>query len=345
MAVMKHLRALFLCICLGGQLPLHAQNFAGDVYLIGYSVSDNGSAGMIPSFLNAPSQVTDFPAAFENPQLSLESASLPLYGGLAEMITGAMRLPIDSSTEVVLLGAILTDDGIETRPQLTTTAEQRAVNPGDRPKVCSSCPVLRNVDYPAYLNVKRTFRLEVPRLDFSWRYIPLDLRLGVTAKYFKSELEGDPDEYIAQNINMDGGVQLVLHWDYHRTTGVSGRRFTLDFSGFELLQTPQFSRFAEEKVESRFHWAFYWDENLPSLKSRVRVGVNQRTERSRLPGVGAELEILNLLNLRAGGDTDIISGGVSLKYKFLALHYAFQHHELAANPYQISLELLPLAFF
>ncbi|MBF0431057.1 MAG: hypothetical protein HQK83_07250 [Fibrobacteria bacterium] len=318
---------------------INAQNFAGEVYLIGYSVPVNGSAGTLPSSNGAPSQIINFPAHISAPNfMRFELSTLPMFGDLAKTYTGAIALALDSNTEISLFTAMMTNDDIFQFSSLEYTKAERFSDPAKRPQACgSSCNALKNVDYLSYLNVKRKFSGLLPRLDFAQSPIPIHASIGANIKYFMEELEGA--DYIAQNINLDLAANVIIDWAHDGQNESSPRIFSLDIAGFELLQTPQYSKYASESIKSRIHLGFNWDENLFFLDSRVKFGVRHMSEWGNLPALGVEWQFKNLLFVRAGYHKDFVTGGLSLTYKIIALHYSLSHHYLAFNPYQVSMQI------
>ncbi len=311
---------------------------------MGYSVSSNGTARALPSAANAPSQASEFPAFFTPSPLSVEMASLPFFDGLSEALYSAIRIPLDSQSEIVLFGGMVTDQNIFTRPKLTGSSQQRAFDPQKRPGNCTDCSTLKYVDYPMMLNIKRQMEFALPRLDISSSHTPVIISAGLNLKYLKSELEGGEDNgYISQNINMDGGVHLSLLLGYDLKTKKARRTLGVDVSGFELLQTSQVSSISEDKIQSRSHLLFYWNEDI-GWNSQIKFAINQQSEFGKWPSLGVEGVFHKSLFLRFGGNEARLTGGVTLKYRFIALHYSFIHHDLGTNPYQIALEMLPFAF-
>ncbi|MFC1585540.1 hypothetical protein ACFL5V_08350 [Fibrobacterota bacterium] len=320
-----------------------AEEFAGEVYLMPFSVPVNGTAGNIPASLNAPSQFIAFPADMgRETAFNVEMATLPIFGGLSEVFSAGALFPLDANTEIGVFGAMVPAEEIYTCSEQSTTAEQRAADPVYRPLPCAeSGTELKNVAYLAYMNIKRRYTAFLPRTDFSTNPVPLVFTFGTNVKYFKDELEG---LYIAHNVNLDLALNIQLIWGADPVNHTSNRNFTLDFSGFELLQNSQASSFAKEKIPSRYHLGFYWDENVPKLISRVRLGVQQKPEWGEYPGLGAEWQFRKILSLRSGFHSEYIAGGLSLQYGFFSIHYTLAHHYLALSPYQVSIQIIAPLF-
>jgi hypothetical protein len=191
------------------------------------------------------------------------------------------------------------------------------------------------------VNFMRKYDSYLPRTDISNRPVPIQFSVGATTKYFYEELEAGG--YEAQNLNLDLGACLKLFWGYNPVTQKSDRDIKVQLGGFELLPTKQRSTFSGvdvyERMATRWHLSASWEEGLPEWGSTLSLGVTQRSEASKWPGVGAEWDLRSLLYLRAGWDQDYLSAGASLAYRWMSVHYAFRHHELGNTLYQVSAQV------
>lgn len=324
-------------------LPLltRAEDFSGEAYLIGSSVADNGTSGALPSRLRTATQFLDFPSDFgPSKTFRLEMATLPAFSGLSEYVNGAFAYALDSRTQVNLFGGMITTPDIPVLPLLRGSREDRLNDPTLRPQPCDNCQMLKDVVYLSDINFMRKYSGLFPRTDIGGRPIPLDFSVGLTTKYYWEELEGG--DYIAQNLNLDAGACLTLHWGYNPVDQTSDRDIRLQFSGFELLPTSQQSTMDNvdvyESMSRRWHFSVSWEEGLPQWNSTLSAGITQKSEGGKWPGGGLEWEFGRMLYLRGGWDQDYFSAGFSAAYRWVSVHYAFRHHELGNSLYQVSIQ-------
>jgi len=316
-----------------------SEDFAGEPYLLGSSVADNGSSAALPSRLYTATQFQDFPGDFGDARtFRLEMASLPLFGDLSQTWDGALGYALDERTHMSAFGQIVSTPDIPLLPLLRGSYQDRLNDPGFRPTACDGCQQLKDVVYLMSLNFIRKYDWEFPRLDISSRPIPIQFSAGLTAKYYWEELEGD--DYTSQNLNLDAGMCMKFLWGYNPVTKVSDRNIKIQFSGFELLPTKQQSDFGGvqvyENMTYRWRMSASWEEGLPDLASTVSAGLTQKSEGSTIPGFGAEWDLKEMLFLRAGMDNDYISAGASVAWRWVSVHYAFRYHELGTSLYQVS---------
>jgi hypothetical protein len=322
-----------------------AEEFAGEPFLEGSSVADNGTSGAIPSRLRTATQFLDFPGDFgEAKSFRLEMATLPLFGDLAQSWSGAAAYTLDSSTSLSLFGKLEITPDIESRPLLRGSREDRLNNPGFRPLPCDGCAMYTDNLYVAALNLMRAFRFDFPRLDIASRQIPMELGIGLTAKYYLEELTGPQEgDFFLSNLNLDAGAGLKLFWGWDPIAKRSDRDIKIQFSGLELLPTRQQSdiggQISYEKMAYRWRMSADWEEGFPSWSSTLTAGFTQKSEGGDWPAFGAEWDYRKLLYVRAGRDDDFLSAGVSLAWRWFSVHYAFRRHELGNTWYQVSGQL------
>lgn len=329
--------ALLLCLTRAG-----AEEFAGEPFLEGVSVADNGTSGAIPSRFRTATQFMDFPADFgEERAFRLEMATLPLFGDLAQSWNGALAWSLDSSTALNLFAKLETVPDIESRPLLRGSREDRLNDPGFRPLPCEGCALFTDNLYLGALNLMRAFRADFPRMGIASRKIPMEMGIGVTAKYYLEELVGPQDgDFFLSNLNLDAGASLKLLWGWDPVARRSDRDIRLQFSGLELLPTRQQSDiagdFTYERMTYRWRLSADWEEGFPSLSSTITAGFTQKSEGGRLPAFGLEWDYRDLVYVRAGRDDDFLSAGMSLAWRWLSVHYALRRHELGTTWYQVS---------
>ena len=334
---------VFTCIaCITFISKPSAEEFSGEPFILGSSVSNNGTSGALPSRAAAASQYLDFPGDFFDVKLlRVEMATLPLFDGLSQAIDGTVTYALDSRTQFNIFGQTVTTSDIPVLPLLRGTTSDRLNDPGFRPLPCNGCAQLRDVVYFANLNFIRRYDWEFPRIDISSRPIPVQFSFGATTKYFYEELEGS--DYIAQNLNADLGASLRFLWGFDPVTKFSDRNIKLQVGGFELLPTKQSSSFSDalvyEDMNRRWHFSMSWEEGLPELSSTFSVGITQKSEQGNIPATGIEWGFRELLFLRGGMDDDFLSAGASVVYRWMSVHYAFRHHQLGTSLYQVSLQL------
>jgi hypothetical protein len=319
-----------------------AEDFSGEAYLIGSSVADNGTSGALPSRMRTATQYLDFPADFgESKTFRLEMATLPAFSGLSENVNGAFAYALDSRTQVNVYGGMITTPDIPVLPLLKGTPEERLNDPSLRPVPCDNCQMLKDVVYLSNINFMRKYSGFFPRTDIGGRPIPLDFSAGLTTKYYFEELEGG--DYIAQNLNLDAGACLTLHWGYNPVDQTSDRNIRIQVSGFELLPTSQKSVMSNvevyESMTQRWHLSASWEEGIPDWNSTVSAGFTQKSEGGKWPGGGLEWDFRQMLYLRGGWDQDYFSAGASVAYRWVSVHYAFRHHELGNSLYQVSAQV------
>ena len=285
----------------------------------------------------------DVPADFgATGTFRLETATLPAFSGLSENVNGAFAYDIDGKTRLNVFGGMVTTPDIQVLPLLQGTSEERLNDPTLRPAPCGgSCGMLKDVVYLANVNFIRNYSGLFPRADISGRPIPIDLSLGVTAKYYFEELEGG--DYLAQNLNLDAGACVNLAWGYDPVSRVSRRDFKIQVAGFEILPTRQKSSVGGvetyESLSRRWRFSASWEEGFPAWNSTLNFGVSQKTESGQWPAAGAEWDYRGLLFLRGGWDRDFLSAGGSVAYRWMSIHYAFRHHELGNSLYQVSAQV------
>lgn len=319
-----------------------AEEFSGEPYLLGASVSNNGSSANLPSRLATATRYLDFPGDFGDADLFLlEMATMPVFSGLSEAWDGALTYALDSQTHVSAFGQLIATPDIQALPLLRGSREDRLNDPGFRPSPCDGCPVMRDMVYMANINFMRKYDGEFPRLDISSRPIPIRFSGGITTKYFYEELEGG--DYIAQNLNLDAGLSMKFFWGHDPVSKASDRNIKLQISGFELLPTKQQSEFGGarvfESMDRRWHLSASWEETFSALESTISAGITQKSEQGKWPGFGMEWDLKEMLFLRGGMDSEFLSAGASLAWKFLSVHYAFRHHELGLSLYQLSAQV------
>ncbi len=322
-----------------------AEEFAGEPFLEGSSVADNGTSGAIPSRLRTATQFLDFPGDFGDAKsFRLEMATLPLFGDLAQSWSGAAAYTLDANTSLSLFAKLETTPDIESRPLLRGSREDRLNDPGFRPVPCEGCATFTDDLYVGALNLIRAFRFDFPRLDIASRQIPMEVGIGLTAKYYLEEFSGPQDgEVFLSNLNLDAGAGLKLFWGWDPIAKRSDRDIKIMFSGLEVLPTRQQSdiggRISYEPMAYRWRMSAAWEEGLPSWSSTVTAGFTQKSEGGRWPAFGAEWDFRELLYLRAGRDDDFLSAGISLAWRWFSVHYAFRRHELGNTWYQVSGQL------
>src|SRR5262245_32352764 len=122
---MALLCALLILLC--ALVPrARAEDFTGEVYLIGSSVADNGTSGALPSRFRTATQYLDFPGDFgQSAAFRLEMASLPAFSGLSDNVNGAFGYTIDSLTQVNVFGGMISTPDIPVLPLLQGTTDDR----------------------------------------------------------------------------------------------------------------------------------------------------------------------------------------------------------------------------
>ncbi len=340
--VVRTIFPLLLLFAMGPWFALSSfgENYAGEIYLLNLSVPLSGTARTMPSFLGAPSEFLEFPASFQDQKkVKGEIASMPLFGDLSSGLYGAVSMPLQNNIQISAYGAMVVTNDIGYRPVLDFESyDNRRADPTARPEYCErNCREFRNAVYMAYLNAKKQFRFEFPRLDYFSAPLPMELTLGTNIKYFKDELEGA--EYIAQNINMDAALNLRLELGYNPIEKNSHFDLVIEAILLELLQTSLSSNYNDEPISSRYHLAMFAEKKLPQWNSRAKIGVHQKSEWSKYPGWGAEWIYRDFIGINAGYHSGFISGGMFLKYQMLSLFYSLNHHDLGFSPYQISLQV------
>jgi hypothetical protein len=322
--------------------PARAEEFAGEPFLEGASVADNGTSGAIPSRLHTATQFLDFPADFgEAKTFRLEAATLPLFGDLAQSWNGAAAYTLDSTTALSLFAKLETTPDIESRPLLRGTHEDRLNDPGFRPLPCDGCALFTDNLYMGALNLMRAFHADFPRVDIASRRIPMEIAIGITAKYYLEELAGPQDgDFFLSNLNLDAGAGLKLLWGWDPVSHRSDRDIKIQFSGLELLPTRQQSdiggQLSYEDMSYRWRMSADWEEGFPSWASTLTLGFTQKSEGGRFPAFGAEWDFRDLIYVRAGRDDDFLSAGMSLNWRWFSVHYAFRRHDLGNTWYQVS---------
>jgi hypothetical protein len=322
--------------------PARAEEFAGEPFHEGVSVADNGTSGAVPSRLHTATQFLDFPADFgEAKTFRLEAATLPLFGDLAQSWNGAAAYTLDSATALSLFAKLETTPDIESRPLLKGTHEDRLNDPGFRPLPCDGCALFTDNLYMGALNLMRVFHSDFPRVDIASREIPMEIAIGITAKYYLEELVGPQDgDFFLSNLNLDAGAGLKLLWGWDPASHQSDRDIKIQFSGLELLPTRQQSdiggQLSYEGMSYRWRMSADWEEGFPSLASTLTVGFTQKSEGGRFPACGAEWDYRDLVYVRAGRDDDFLSAGMSLNWRWFSVHYAFRRHDLGNTWYQVS---------
>ncbi len=328
-------------LCLVGA---RAEQFAGEPWLEGASVVDNGTSSAIPSRLHTATQFQDFPADFgDGKTYRLEMATLPVFGDMGQSWNGAMAYTLDGRTQLSVAGKVETIGDIQSRPLLNGSREDRLNDPGFRPVACDGCTMYTDNVYMTSLNLIRVFRTEFPRIDISSREIPIEFGLGVTAKYYLEELV-QPDvtsgDFLLQNMNMDLGASMKFLWGWDPISKVSDRDIKVQFSGLELLPTRQQTTIDDqvgyEDMTYRWRISADWEEAFPDWQSIFIVGFTQKSEGSSIPAFGAEWDFKEMLFLRGGFDDDFISAGASMAWRWISFHYAFRHHALGNSLYQVS---------
>ncbi len=319
----------------------YAVEFAQEQFLIPHSVAANGTALLLQSDAGSPMGFLDWPGSTVVQGLaSLEASSQPIFGGLSQATLGAAHYSYDADTRIYVMTGILGTEDIPVRPLLQGTREERLNRPEIRPNDCPSCGFLQDRVYLGAMNAQRTLHGFVPRSGIASQPIPLTLSGGFTAKYFWEELEGD--DYQAQALNVDGGLQLDIGLSYDPVLQTSERDLMLQFAGFELLPTALRSEIGgyvkEETGERRWHVGLSWRELWPSIKSTTVIGITQRSEGWRWPGFAAEWNVKKMFFLRAGFDGQTWASGASFKWKMLSAHYAMQKHPLGITWYQVAIQ-------
>lgn len=319
-----------------------AEEFAGEPFLEGSSVADNGTSAAIPSRFRTATQFLDFPGDFGAAStVRLEVATLPLFDNLAQSWNGAASYTLDSATSLSLFAKLETTPDIESRPLLQGSREDRLNDPGFRPLPCDGCAMFTDNLYLGALNLMRVFRADFPRIDIASRQIPMEIGFGLTAKYYLEELAGPQDgDFFLSNLNLDAGVGLKLLWGWDPVAKTSDRDIKIQFSGLELLPTRQQSdiggQLSYESMTYRWRMSADWEEGMPSLGSVLTIGFTQKSEGGSLPALGAEWDYRDLIYVRAGRDDDFLSAGMSLAWRWFSVHYAFRRHELGNTWYQVS---------
>lgn len=327
----------FLCL-----IPATAEEFAGEPFLEGASVADNGTSGAIPSRLHTATQFLDFPADFGDAKtFRLEAATLPLFGDLAQSWNGAASYTLDSATSLSLFAKLETTPDIESRPLLEGSHEDRLNDPGFRPLPCDGCALFTDNLYVGAINLMRVFHTDFPRIDIASRQIPMELGIGVTAKYYLEELVGPQDgDFFISNLNLDAGASVKFLWGWDPVSRQSDRDVKIQFSGLELLPTRQQSdnagQLSYEPMNYRWRMSADWEEGFPSFSSTLTAGFTQKSEGGSIPAFGAEWDYRDLIYVRAGRDDDFLSAGMSLAWRWFSVHYAFRRHDLGNTWYQVS---------
>lgn len=322
-----------------------AEEFAGEAFLVGTSVANNGTSSAIPSRLRTAMQFLEYPADFGDAKtFRVEMATLPLFGDLAESWNGALAYNLDARTQLSLFAKMEVASDIEGRPLLRGSREDRLNDPGFRPVACSGCGTFTDNLYMGALNLMRVFHAEFPRIDISSREIPMEFGVGVTAKYFLEELVGDqPGDYFIQNLNMDAGASMKFLWGWDPVAKRSDRDIKLQFTGLEVIPTSQQSDIAGVNVYEDMAWRWRlsadWAEGFTEWASILTIGISQKSEGGSLPAFGAEWDFKDMVYVRAGKDDEFLSAGMSLAWRWISVHYALRYHELGTSLYQVSAQV------
>ena len=326
-------------IFISGLNPAHAEeNFAGETYLMNYSVSSNGNSNVTPPSTYSPSLLTHFPAN-KNSQngLMVEVNYLPVFDDLSTIYSMGVAYTIEN-WEVATIFAPIMHGSIFLNSSLEGSTNDRYFDP--RIRACNNgCSDKKSEDINDYfgaLNIKRNFAWELPRINISQRKIPVDFTVGSNIKFQQNDIPGE--NFNSSNINMDLAAQAKIKWDYNPSTSMSSRNLTLYFTGFEILGTSEVSEIADEKIESRYHFGLYLEEMMADGNSIVTLGINQANEWSIYPGASGEWNYKNKIAVRAGGNENWLSGGVSFTYKKVSLHYSIVYHELNTSLYQFGFQ-------
>jgi hypothetical protein len=326
-----------------GKIPSlsHGTEFAQEPFLVPHSVAANGSALLLLPQVASPMHFLDWPAGSPSAGVaSLEASSQPLFAGLSQAVLGAAHYQLDERTRVFAMTGIIGTDQIPIRPLLPGSPDERLNQPELRPGLCEACGTLDDRVYLGALNAQRSFSGELPRTGIASQPIPLTLWTGITSKYYWEELEGDG--YTAQALNLDAGLHLTVGLGYDPVGRISHRDLVIHLSVFEWLPTSQRSEIEgyvkEEEAERRWHVGLHWRETWSHLKSATTLGVMQRTESGRWPGMAGEWNYRDAVYFRVGYDGMVWASGVSLKWRVLTLHYALQQHPLGTNWYQVSVQ-------
>jgi hypothetical protein len=319
-----------------------AEEFAGEPFLEGSSVANNGTSSAIPSRLRTATQFLEYPADFGDAKtFRVEMATLPLFGNLAESWNGALAYNLDARTQLSVFGKMEITPDIESRPLLRGSREDRLNDPGFRPAVCDGCNAYSDHLYMAAINLMRVFHAEFPRIDIASREIPMEFGIGVTAKYYLEEIVGPQNgDYFIQNLNLDAGASMKFLWGWDPIARKSDRDIKIQFAGLEVLPTSQTSDIAGQNVYEDMSWRWRmsadWAEGFPEWSSILTVGITQKSEGGSLPAFGAEWDFKDMVFVRAGKDDEFISGGMSLAWRWISVHYALRYHELGTSLYQVS---------
>jgi hypothetical protein len=227
-----------------------AEEFAGEPFLEGSSVANNGTSSAIPSRLRTATQFLEYPADFGDAKtFRVEMATLPLFGNLAESWNGALAYNLDARTQLSVFGKMEITPDIESRPLLRGSREDRLNDPGFRPAVCDGCNAYSDHLYMAAINLMRVFHAEFPRIDIASREIPMEFGIGVTAKYYLEEIVGPQNgDYFIQNLNLDAGASMKFLWGWDPIARKSDRDIKIQFAGLEVLPTSQTSDIAGQKT-------------------------------------------------------------------------------------------------
>jgi len=315
--------------------------FSQEQFLVSHSVTGIGSGLQMQSDAPSPLDFVDRPAGTQVQGVaSVEASTQPLFDGLSQATLGAAHYRFDSRTLILAMAGIVGTDGIAVRPLLTGTREARLNQPDLRPGDCADCTVLSDQVYLGAINAQRSFQGFLPRSGLASQPIPFAFIAGLTTKYFWEELEGD--DYLAQALNLDAGLQLEIGLDYDPVSNQSQRDLIFEFSGFELLPTSQRSEIdgfvKEERGENRWHLGLSWREAWPSLASGTRLGITQKSEGGKWPGIAVEGNFKRCLFLRTGYDGSTWASGMTLNWRMIGVHYAMQKHPLGMTWYQLALQ-------
>lgn len=342
---MPRLPAIVVSICLVLAVRSRAEEFAGEPFVEGSSVANNGTSSALPSRLRTAMQFLEYPADFgEAKTFRLEMATLPLFGDLAQSWNGAFAYNLDARTQLSLFAKMEITPDIEATPLLRGSREDRLNDPGFRPVPCDGCWGFTDNLYMGALNLMRVFHAEFPRIDIASREIPMEFGIGVTAKYYLEEFVGPQNaDYFIQNLNLDAGASMKFLWGWDPIAKRSDRDIKLQFSGLEVLPTSQQSDIGGQNVYEDVTWRWRmsadWAEGLPQWRSVATVGMTQKSEGGRLPAIGAEWAFMDMVYVRAGKDDDYLSAGMSLAWRWISVHYALRYHDLGTSLFQVSAQV------
>ncbi|MBL8026517.1 MAG: hypothetical protein JNL74_08905 [Fibrobacteres bacterium] len=195
------------------------------------------------------------------------------------------------------------------------------------------------------LSMARWFKLNATTGEFSRLSIPLILSGGASLKFRRQtasvESGGNYPDFVGMSTDIDGGLLASFQIDRNISTGLPTKIFNIGFALKNILATDiKYNSDLDysDEVDRIRTIAFSYRQNIDYIKGSIEGTMDFiKSGTMKMERFGSEVCFLQKYFLRFGYIEGSPSFGLGLVHKNIGIDWAYRHHELASQPYKISI--------